>query len=145
MAISDSDFDALLDLQLDDLKDLPEFKVYPAGTHIVTIEFDRKVINEHPAIELKMKAVETEELANAADTPLATGDECNVAFMLDNEFGQGKLKEVMMPLSAAFGTESIGATMAAAKGATCRITTKLRTDKNDKDKKYLDLKSIEVC
>ena len=91
----------LLDSTLDDLADLPEFKTFQPGAHKVTINWEEKVINEHPSVEMKMKLIETLELADASGTPDAPGTETSVAFMLDNEIGQGKLKEVLKPIGAA--------------------------------------------
>jgi len=142
--MSNETLNALLDAQLEDLADLPEFKVFPPGTHRVSVTFGTKEINQHPAVEMKMKMIDTVELANVSDETPAPGDECGVAFMLDNEFGQGNLKQVMLPLAAACGTGSIGETIQAANGMEVTVTTGLRADKNDKDKKYMSIKSLMV-
>ena len=94
--MSEINMDSLLDASLDDLADMPEFGTYPAGTHRVIIQWEKKEVNKHPSLELAMKAVETTELSNPTeDQPLAAGAEGSVLFMLDNEFSQGKLKVVL--------------------------------------------------
>ena len=131
--------DSLLDASLDDLADLPEFGTYPAGTHKVILQFEKKEINKHPAIELKMKAVETVELSNPTeDAPLSAGAEGNVLFMLDNEFSQGKLKNLLAALAAQFGGSSIREVMEAANGMEITVVTKVRQNK-DKTASYTDL------
>ena len=144
MSENNSALDSLLDSKLDDLADLPEFKVFPPGAHRVIISFSTKEINKHPAVEMKMKLVETVELAEPTDVPVAAGTETSVAFMLDNEFGQGALKEVCNPLAKHFGTDDLRSTFEAALGAEVTVVTKLRADKNDADKKYLQVKSLII-
>ncbi len=133
----------LLDSSLDDLADLPEFKVFPNGAHICTIKFESKDVNGHPSIECTLTGISTEELANPADTPIAAGDVSSVLFMMDNEFGQGALKAVMKPLAAHFGTSKISETIEAAKGAECLVVTKQRQNK-EKTQTYLSIASITV-
>lgn len=138
-----SDLSSLLDMKLDDLADMPEFKVFPPGAHRVTISWEQKKIGEHPAIELKMKLVETVELGNPTDTPCDAGTECSVAFMLDNEFGQGKFKEIAKTLAAHFGTSSVGKTLEASASAEVLVITKTRQNK-EKTQTYLDVVKLEV-
>lgn len=139
-----SSIDSLLDSRLDDLADLPEFKVFPPGAHRVVISFSTKEINKHPAVELKLKLVETIELAEPSDVPVAVGTETSIAFLLDNEFGQGNLKEVAVPLAKYFGTQDLRSTFKESEGAEVTVVTKLRADKNDADKKYMQIKSLIV-
>ena len=139
-----SNLDNLLDQNLDDIADLPEFKPFPAGVHQCVIEFESKEVNEHPAVEMKVTAVSTLELADPTNgVALGAGDQTGILFMLDNEFGAGKLKAVMAPLSAHFGTPSIRATMEAAKGAEVILVTKVRTNK-DKTQSYTDVVSLSM-
>ena len=94
----------LLDANLDDLADLPEFGIYPSGVHRVIINWESKEVNKHPSMEMKMKLIETVELANPAeDQPVAAGTESSSLFMLDNEFGQGAFKQIMKVLAGACG------------------------------------------
>jgi len=137
---------SLLDANLDDLADLPEFVVPPAGAYMATIvAITEKKVGEHPAVEFKFRLDSTVELASATDAPVKDGTECGVAFMLDNEFGVGKLKAVMKPLQVACGTSTVRETMLAAKGCSIMLVTKVRSGKGDKaDQKYLDVHKVEV-
>jgi hypothetical protein len=134
---------SLLDASLDDLADLPEFGTYPAGSHKVTIKWEQKEVNKHPCVELQMTAIETEELSNPADTPLNPGTEGSVLFMLDNEFGQGKLKQIIKPLAAATGQTSLRGIMEHSNGMEVSVITKVRQNK-DKTQSYTDVVKI-IC
>jgi hypothetical protein len=90
-----------------------------------------------------MTAVETVELANPTDTPLAAGAEGSVLFMLDNEFGQGALKAVMKPLAAATGLGNLQGIMEATAGMEVTVVTKVRQNR-DKTQSYTDVKKILI-
>ena len=137
---------ALLDSNLDDLADLPEFVTPPAGAYTATIlsAVERK-IGTHDAVEFKFRLEETQELANAGDTPVQNGTETSVSFMLDNEFGVGALKEMMKPIKAHTGLASVRENMAAAKGLQVLLVTTVRSGKGENaDKKYLGVKHLAV-
>lgn len=137
---------SLLDSNLDDLADLPEFVVPPAGAYNATIlHIEEKQIGTHPAVEVKFSLQETVELASASDAPVAPGTECGVSFMLDNEFGVGGMKAFLKPLQVALGTTTARETMAAAKGMSILLVTKVRSGKGENaDKKYLGISKVEV-
>ena len=135
--------DSLLEGSIDDLADLPEFAVFPNGVHRVRIKWESKEVNKHPALELKMTLIETVEMANAADPVLAAGAESSVLYMLDNEFGQGKMKEIMKTLSAATGTAKSKETMEASNGMEVQVVTKVRQNK-DKTQSYTDVTKVIV-
>ena len=139
-----ANIDSLLDSSIDDLCDLPEFKPYPAGAHKVFISFKAKDINGHPSVEVSMKAIETLELANPnADQPLQAGAETSVAYMLDNEMGQGKLKEFIKPLAALHGVSSIRQVIELSEGMEVTVVTKVRQNK-DKSASYTDISKLIV-
>ena len=140
--MSDINLDSILDSSIDDLADLPEFQVYPNGSHKVIVSFESKEVNKHPCVEMKMKAVETIELANpASDTPLEPGTESSVLFMLDNEFGQGKFKTIMKTFAEATGTQKIYEAMEAAQGMEVTVICKVRQNK-DKTQSYTDVTKV---
>ena len=133
----------LLDYNLDDLADLPEFKPFPNGAHTARIKFEEKEINGNPAIELSLTGVSTEELADPNDTPIKPGDTASVLFMLNNEFGQGALKAVLKPLGNHFGIANLRQIMEAANGTECLVVTKQRQNK-DKTATYMSVASLSV-
>jgi len=140
---SNVDLDSILDSSIDDLADLPEFAVYPNGVHRVIINFEKKEVNKHPSVEMKMKALETVELANAGDTPLEAGTEASVLYMLDNEFGQGSCKAIMKTLGEATGAGKISEIMEAAQGMEVQVVCKVRQNK-DKTQSYTGVTKIIV-
>ena len=142
--MSDANIDSLLAMSLDDLPDLPEFKVYPAGAHRVTMKFEKKQIGTHPAVEAKFTMIATEELTDPAkDQPVDAGTESSVAYMLDNEFGLGNFKALLKPLAAHFGLSSIPEIMEAAANLEVVIVTKTRQNK-EKTQTYLEITQLIV-
>ena len=139
-----SNLDSLLDLTLDDLADLPEFKPFPAGAHKVTASMELKDIGGKECIELTLTLLETLEQANPQDEPSKPGDTANTLFMLDNEYGLGNLKKCATPIAKALGVAKISEVVDACKDVECVVITSLRPDKHDKDKKYLQIKELQV-
>lgn len=136
---------SLLDANLDDFVDTPSYPVPPAGAYRATIiAYDEKNIGDHPAVSVKFKFMETLELANASDVPMADGTDIDVAYMLDNEFGVGNVKALLMPLKKHYNTVSARETLEAAKGSDVMLVTTIRKDRNDAEKKYLSIKKLEV-
>lgn len=106
--MSEQNFDSLLDANLEDLADLPEFSDFPAGVHRCTVAITQKVINAKPAMEVKLTAIETVELSKPEeDKPVNAGQTSSSAYFLDNEFGQGAFKKLVAPLAASLGVSSI--------------------------------------
>lgn len=143
-ALDNMDMDNLLDSTLDDLEDLPEFKPFPAGAHNVKASFSEKDINGNPAVELELTLIETVELSDPQDEMMAPGTSCSTAFFLNNEFGRGNLKKCAVPFGAALGFGTIREIVDGVKDVECLVLTTLRKDKNDPDKKYLNVKEIHV-
>jgi hypothetical protein len=139
-----SELDNLLDATLDDLEDLPEFKPFAAGAHKVAAKFESKEINGKPAIELSFTMIETLELADAQEATPKEGDTSNTMFMLDNEYGRGNLKKCSAPFAEALGLTSIRDVVEQVQAVECVIVSSIRVDKNDPDKKYLNVKEIQV-
>ena len=83
-----ANLNALLEGNLDDLADLPEFKPYPIGVHRVTISLIPKVVNDKLAISADFKYLALVELANPTDNVPDVGAVANVLCQMDNEFGK---------------------------------------------------------
>lgn len=149
MTQANLDLQSILSTTLDDLADIPAFAIYPAGVHRCTIKsFEPKEIatkaGKTIAVELKLSHNETVEQADPTETPATPNQEVNQLFMLDNEFGQGALKEILKPLAVAFGGNNMGEVMAASVGAEVVVVTNVRKDKTDPDKKYFGIKKLIV-
>ena len=139
-----SALDSILDVQLEDLADRPAFVVPPNGAYnAIILSMEEKTIGEHPAIEVKFQFVETLELANEADTPVAAGTESSCAFMLDNEYGVGDFKAFTAPLATALGVTTGRDVVAGAAGMQVMVVVKNRKNK-DKTQTYLGIDSIQV-
>lgn len=141
--------DALLDGTLDDLTDLPEFKPYPVGTHAVVLTVVDKTavkdrVNGHPGFEIKMKAIETLELANPDDAPLVAGAETSVLYLLDNPIGQGSFKKLLASAAEHFGAKSNRELLADLQGATVAVVTRQRQNK-EKTQTYTDIVEMKVA
>lgn len=139
-----SELDSLLDTTLDDIDDLPSFEPFPAGAHKVLASFEQKEINNHPAIELSLKMIETIELADPTAATPKPGDTANTMFLLDNEFGLGNFKKCAMPFGEAMQFSTMREIVEGVKEVECVVMTSVRKDKNDPDKKYLNVKEIAV-
>lgn len=124
------DFNSLLDANLDDLADLPEFANFPAGVHRCTVDILQKTINNKPAMEVKLTAIETVELSFAeTDKPVNAGQTSSSAYFLDNEFGQGAFKKLVAPLASALGVSSIRDLIDAVAGTEVEAVTSFRKGK----------------
>jgi len=143
------DIDSLLDSTLDDLEDLPEFKVYPAGTHRCIMKLEKKVIGEgekaFPAIEAKLSYISPEELADPAEEAPKAGDESNSVYNLTNPYGQGNLKKLLGGFAEQVGSTKLADIVAHfAEGVEVVVTTKIRKNK-EKTQSYLDIVSAEIA
>ncbi len=149
MANDNFDVDAILDGTLDDLADLPEFKPFPPGSHVVTLNIIDKTgkdnrVNGHPGFEFKLTAVETLELSKPQeDQPLVKGAGTSILYLLDNEIGQGQFKNIMKAAAEHFGAKSNRELLTDLQGATVMVVTKQRANK-DKTKMYDDIVEMKV-
>lgn len=139
-----SELDNLLDVTLDDLEDLPSFQPFAPGVHRVLASFEQKEINGKAAIELTFTMVEPMELADPSMEPPKPGDTSNTMFLLDNEFGRGNLKKCSAPFSSALQLKTLRDVIEQVKDVECLVVTSIRTDKSDPDKKYLNVKDIQI-
>jgi hypothetical protein len=139
-----NELDDLLDMTLDDLADLPEFKPYPAGVHRAKATMEIKEINKKKAVELSFKYVSCEELADDTEATPAADDVASCMYFLDNEFGQGGLKKVAVPLGEALQLTSLGEIIGQTVDIDCIIVTNIQTDKTDETKRYMRIVDLAV-
>lgn len=139
-----SELDALLDLTLDDIEDLPSFEPFTPGYYKVGITLDTKEVNEHPSVEMELKLLEVIELVDNTAKPPAVGDTSSILFMLDNEFGLGKLKAAVVPIAEALGVASIREAVDNCKDVECAVALTARKDKNDTSKMYQGIAELKV-
>ena len=137
-------FDALLDANLDDLADLPEFADFPAGVHRATVSISKKEINGKPYMEVKLTGIETVELSKPEENkPISAGQSSSALYSLDNEFGQGAFKKLIAPLAGHLGVSSIRDLLEQAEGTEVEAVTSFRKNKKTGDE-YFEIKKLIV-
>tara|TARA_B100002003_G_scaffold237838_1_gene255398 strand:- start:423 stop:869 length:447 start_codon:yes stop_codon:yes gene_type:complete len=148
--MSEVNFD-LLDTSIDELADLKGFEPIPAGSHRLQISWDKKAINDVPSVILKLKVMETLEMANSNEEEPEVGKEADIAFMMltkdgeVNEISQGQLKEVLKVLREAVGGDTPNEIMEASDGAEVCATLKIRANKNDPDQKFNQIRKVWIA
>jgi hypothetical protein len=144
--------DDLLDRSIDDLKDLPEFKVPDTGIYKLRVNCNAKYINEKPAIEMNFAVREIVELADSSipeEARAKPDDKFSIAFFLldkdgnESEMGFGRLKQFTAPFSEHFGEKNVK--------AVCRnhikdvdITAKVVKKQRKDDKEKFDARVEDV-
>lgn len=124
------DLDQLLDADLDDLADLPEFASFPAGCHKSTLEVQIKDISGKKMIEVKLTGIETVELVKPEeDKPISAGQVSSALFDLSNEFAQGAFKKLMQPIKEHLGVSSLRDVIEQSKGLEVEAVTSFRKGK----------------
>ena len=136
-----------LDMELDAIEDLPDFLTPPSGAYVLLqLSHEKKDIGEHPAMEFKFKIEQILEITGDLDEdekPPEIGAEFSMAFMLDNKFGQGSLKEYLMPIAKHAGTTKAGDTMSAADGMSIIAVISRKYNKKH-EKNFSKFKKIAV-
>lgn len=140
-----SSMESLFSASIDDLADLPAFEAPPPGSYILSVTLDVKRISEKDAVEASFAVVETGELSDATNKPVAPGTKFSTAFFIENEFGLGNLKKFLVPFQEHFGAANIGALVGEIKDVTISGLITNRKDKNDPDKKYASVSNITVA
>jgi len=105
-AVIEQDIDALMDGTLDDMADLPEFRPFPVGTYSAQFSILNDPKKSKLVYFVKLKVLETVELADATEAPLEVGAEAQVRYDLSNEYGQGAFKKLLKVLADHFGAKS---------------------------------------
>lgn len=137
-------FDAFDNMEVNDLEDLPSFDPYPNGAHLVTIEFERKIVNDKPAVILHTTIIETQQLDDETVTPPKAGDTYDFMFGISNEYGEGSLKNILAPLAEQTGITNNGQLLDHCKGMQALIATKQRMDKKN-DVMRCNLTAIQLA
>ncbi len=139
--------DDLMDMSLDDLKDLPAFEVPPVGHYKLNLSLAFKEVNDKQCIEASFEVQETMELGDPAAAPCAPGTKFSTLFQLANEFGQGAFKELMKPLVEGLSLAGlkVPAVVEKVQNVTIFATIKHRKDKNDKEKFYANVVNVELA
>lgn len=138
------DFD---NYSLDDLPDLPGFVTFPTGAYKIRLEegLVRKTVGEHETVECRMTLVEVLEIPNAEEaSEVKQNDVCSTLFMLDNEFGLGKLKLFATPIAKHLGVKRLPEILAGSKGLELIVAGKRTTSKKDKDATFFNIVNVDM-
>lgn len=150
MTENNAQFDSILDANLDDLADLPEFANFPAGSHKATVSISQKVINGKPMMEVKLTGIETVELSKPEeDKPISAGQVSSALFDLSNEYAQGNFKKLVAPLAAHHGVSSLRELLEQAEGTEVEAVTSYRLGKakpGETDRpSYFEIKKLIIA
>ena len=145
----ETDIESMLNEDLDDIPDLPEFVTPKEGVYGVLVkEVDTtKEVGDKRCFEIKYKITELIEKGHTN-----TGDECKVGdefsqlyFMTTPksiDFNKSVLKGLLTPVQERFGTRNLSQTLESLKGCVVAVVVKHRKDQNDKEKVYVDVKQM---
>ena len=137
--------DALLDTQLDDLADLPDFIVPPAGAYaFVGTEMKADSSGDKLIVILKMK-VTTLELVDPEEKPVEDGTEIEHRFDLSNEFAQGLLKRTLAPFKEAFDVSSLREVKEVWAGSEGAVVLNVRAGKQTDEQKAAKEEPRKFC
>jgi hypothetical protein len=129
-----SKLDSFGAIALDNIEDVPGFKVPPAGEYEVDAECELKEINGNPAFVVNFTVTQPD------GEGYLKGDKFGVMYTAD---GLKYKKEVVGQTMAAFGAINlIGCVEAGTIQA--RVVIKHRLDKNDKEKVYCEVVRISA-
>jgi hypothetical protein len=139
---------SILDGTLEDLNDLPGFKVPPTGGYAVSIVANtiKKVGDHENTVEAKFvikEVLEVTEVGVPDDQMCVAGDEFAVLFMTDNETGVGFLKEYLKVIGPAVGSTKTKEILEQSKGLDLVVVVK-RTYNKDSERHNVNLKKIDV-
>lgn len=139
---------SILDGTLDELNDLPGFKVPPTGAYVVSIVSNliKKVGNHENTVEAKFKIIDIMEVSEQnvpeAEAPLPE-DEFNVLFMTDNDTGEGFLKEYLKVLGPVVGSTKTREILEMSKGMKLMVVVSRKYNK-ETERHNVNLKKIEI-
>lgn len=147
---NDDDFQEIsLDTTLDDIEDLPQFLVFPTGSYMMTLVtgMEAKKVGEHNAITMQLTLNEVIELdkkmLDKDEEPPKEGDVANLAFMLDNKFGVGKLKQFIAPIAEHLEVKTIREAVENSSGLQLAVVLTRSFDK-EKGRHYQNFSKVAV-
>lgn len=140
-----SDMFDMLDKSIDDLADLPSFKVPDTGIYKLGVTVEVKEINNKPSVIAHCRVdelVELEDETIAENERARNGDKFDVAFILkdtdgnDNEMGWGRLKEFCKPFENHFGEKNLRTLLTQHLGSEVLVSAKVKKQarKSEPDK-----------
>lgn len=135
-----------LDMNLDDIADLPGFSKWPNGAYRVSLtKMEKKAIGTRPGYGLEFKLDGIVEAPGVPEEELPKiGDVVSTAYITDNETGAGFFKEFVKPIAEKLGSKSLREVVTNAIGMQLMVILAKTPDKHDKDKFYNNVKKVAV-
>lgn len=138
----------LLDNDIDDFEDLPEFATPWPGNYKFIVKGEPKKVNDKDSVTLTFELLETIEVEDKFKEmePYKPGTKFSILYQLDNEFARGNLKKDLMPFCNHFGTRRPSELLNGPlkEGVTITATCKRRKNKEDEDKPYAVVSNIVI-
>lgn len=130
-AASLEDIDSLLDADLGEIEDLPDFVTPPNGFYKLTVEVDKKkVMKDKKAVQFKFHVVETIQLNNPAEVPVKEGSLFTQAFFPDTSQEKANvwrwLKKAVKPYLESCGAANLSSALDAMNGQMITAVVTLR-------------------
>lgn len=144
-----------LDMNLDDIEDLPQFVQLPTGAYTavlldgITAKDMPTASGAQPLFEMKFTLMNVEEVSPDAlnkeeeEEMPKPGDIASFIYQRDNAFGMGLFKDIVKPIAKRLGVSQVGALLEGSKGMECAIIV-VREFNKDKQKYYSRLKKLVV-
>lgn len=148
-----SDIFDLLDKEIDDLADLPEFKAPDTGIYKLSVTCATKPINEKPAVVTSFTVREVVELADSSieeKDRAKAGDKFDVAFILkdkegnDSEIAWGRMKEFVLPFKEHFGLTNLKEVIQKLGDESVDITAKVTKKERKSEKGVFDARVSDI-
>lgn len=138
------------DMLIDDIDDLPSFDPWPEGLYPVILEdgITDETVGDHKAKKVVFKLLAPGEVSDNNKHNLKApivGDECQLVFMKDNEFGAGNFKKIISPIAQFVGVKTVGEACQQSKGVKGHAFLTVRPGKKGTDKEdrlYQDIKEF---
>lgn len=138
------------DMLIDDIDDLPSFDPWPEGLYPVILEdgITDEDVGDHKAKKVVLKLLAPGEVSDNNKHNLkvpAVGDEAQLVFMKDNEYGAGNFKKIIAPVAQHLGVKTVGEACANSKGVKGHAFLTVRQGKKGTDKEdrlYQDIKEF---
>lgn len=145
-------FDQLLDINIMDLADKPEFPSLPTGSYMFTFRSaETKSVSGIPFVELVFTFDSAVEVPGGEEVTLEAGSEIKFGFGLTDkdgqakEFAQGNLKDCLRPFAETFGAITIRDVNEKGANAVVQATVKTTPGKTDPTKKFSNLQSLTIA
>lgn len=142
---------SMLDMNLEDIPDLPGFEVPSAGEYNLRLKAEVKMVNEKIAVEVSYEVIDCIRKNDDADPDAAPGTKFSQLFFLQGKpegikISLGKLKELLSGVAEQKGEGNLLILVRDhLADAVVTATVKRRADKEDKEKFYPDVKNMKLA